>query len=186
MVELPTTVIKTRGLLALRGYTVNELFEHEDRYQMFPVKQSGDEEFKSVVWILKEAKVIGVATIKDVLRDMEEAGAQEGMLVGGSRFTSAARKQAKLMRVELVEGNYSSFDLFQHELVPKHVIASDDEVKMVLDYYAIKKPQLPRIMKDDPAAKVLGAKAGQVLRIERESPTAGKTYYYRLVVDGAR
>lgn len=186
MVDLPASVIKTRGLLTLRGYKVDELFEYEDRYVMLPVKETGEGAIKSVVWIFKEAKVVGVAIVKDIARDMEEAQAIEGVLVGGSRFTPAARKFARAAKVELVEGTYSSFDLFQHELVPKHTIVSDEEVHMVLEHYGIKKPQLPRILRDDPAAKVLGAKAGQVIRVERDSPTAGKTYYYRVVVEASR
>jgi DNA-directed RNA polymerase subunit H (RpoH/RPB5) len=186
MVDLPASVIKTRALLTLRGYKVDDLFEYEDRYVMLPAKQMGEEVVKSVVWVFKEAKVVGVAIVKDIARDMEEAQAQEGVLVGGSRFTPAARKFARASRVELVEGTYSSFDLFQHELVPKHTIINDDEIKMVLKHFSIKKPQLPRILRDDPAAKVLGAKAGQVIRIERDSPTAGRTFYYRLVVESSR
>ncbi|MGY5879572.1 MAG: DNA-directed RNA polymerase subunit H [Candidatus Thorarchaeota archaeon] len=83
--------------------------------------------------------------------------------------------------MELVEGGYASFDLFEHELVPKHWIASDEEIDMVLTHYKIDKTQLPRIASDDPAVKVLGALPGQVLRIERESLTSGTSYYYRLV-----
>ncbi|MCK5151611.1 MAG: DNA-directed RNA polymerase subunit H [Candidatus Thorarchaeota archaeon] len=108
------------------------------------------------------------------------------MLVGGSRFTPAAKKQARQTRVELVEGGYSSFELFGHELVPKHIISSIEEVQLVTDHYGIKKTQLPRIAREDPAARVLGAKIGEVVRIERDSPTAGKVYYYRLVVDPGR
>ncbi|MHA2085820.1 MAG: DNA-directed RNA polymerase subunit H [Candidatus Thorarchaeota archaeon] len=88
--------------------------------------------------------------------------------------------------MELVEGGYASFELFGHELVPKHIIATDEEVQLVLGHYGIEKSQLPRIRREDPAARVLGAKISQVIRIERESPTAGKVYYYRLVVDPAR
>ena len=83
----------------------------------------------------------------------------------------------------MVDGGYASFDLFEHELVPTHVIAADDEVQLVLDHYGIEKNQLPRIFRDDPAVKVLGARPGQVIRIERESPTAGKSFYYRLVIN---
>ncbi|MFW9767203.1 MAG: DNA-directed RNA polymerase subunit H [Candidatus Thorarchaeota archaeon] len=82
-------------------------------------------------------------------------------------------------------GNYASFDLFQHELVPQHIIALDEEVQLVLEHYGIKKSQLPRIFRDDPAVKVLGARPGQVIRVQRESPTAGKVFYYRLVVDSS-
>ncbi|MCK4279554.1 MAG: DNA-directed RNA polymerase subunit H [Candidatus Thorarchaeota archaeon] len=105
------------------------------------------------------------------------------MLVGGTRYTPAAKKHARASRVELVEGGYASFDLFGHELVPQHIIAEDSEVQLVLDHYGMKKSQLPRILRDDPAARVLGAKVGQIVRIERASPTAGPIYYYRLVVD---
>ncbi|MGY5860168.1 MAG: DNA-directed RNA polymerase subunit H [Candidatus Thorarchaeota archaeon] len=83
--------------------------------------------------------------------------------------------------MELVEGGYASFDLFEHELVPKHWIASDEEIELVTSHYKINKTQLPRIAFDDPAVKVLGAIRGQVLRIERESLTSGSAYYYRLV-----
>ncbi|MHA1938752.1 MAG: DNA-directed RNA polymerase subunit RpoH/Rpb5 C-terminal domain-containing protein, partial [Candidatus Thorarchaeota archaeon] len=61
-------------------------------------------------------------------------------------------------------------------------IADEDEVTLVLEYYGIARDQIPRILRDDPAAKVLGAKPGQVVRIQRESDTAGAVYYYRLVV----
>ncbi|MFW9964235.1 MAG: DNA-directed RNA polymerase subunit H [Candidatus Sifarchaeia archaeon] len=88
-----------------------------------------------------------------------------------------------MSRVELVDGGYASFDLFEHELVPTHIIASNDEIKLVLDHYGIQKNQLPRIYRDDPAVKVLGARPGQVIRVERDSPTAGQSFYYRLVVD---
>ncbi|MHA1948549.1 MAG: DNA-directed RNA polymerase subunit H [Candidatus Thorarchaeota archaeon] len=83
-------------------------------------------------------------------------------------------------------GNYASFDLFEHELVPPHIIASADEIKLVLEHYGIEKNQLPRIYRDDPAVRVLGARPGQIVRIKRESPTAGQTYYYRLVIDTSR
>ncbi len=153
---------------------------------MFPSREVKGITVRKIVWIYKEPKVIGVALIRDLNRAMEENECQEGMLVGGSRFTPAAKKLARKSRVELVEGGYASFELFGHEIVPKHVIASDDEVNMVMEHYGITKTQLPRIARMDPAARVLGAKIGQVIRIERDSPTSGKTYYYRLVMEPGR
>ncbi len=186
MVELPDIVIKTRSLLTLRGFKVSELLEYENRYMMLPEREHRGTTVKKVVWIYKIPKVVGVALVRDLVREMEEQNAQEGMLVGGSRFTPAAKKQARQARVELVEGGYSSFELFGHELVPNHIIASIEEVQLVTDHYGIKKTQLPRIAREDPAARVLGAKIGEVVRIERDSPTAGKVYYYRLVVEPGR
>jgi DNA-directed RNA polymerase subunit H (RpoH/RPB5) len=182
--EIPAIVFKTRSLLALRGFGTEELLEYEDHYVMLPSRETEKGLVKYVVWILKEEKVVGVAIVRDLAKEMEESESQRGMLVGGSRFTPAATKFAKAAKIELVEGHYSSFDLFEHELVPTHVIAEESEIQLVLEHYDIKKTQLPRIFSSDPAARVLGARPGQVLRIERISPTAGKTYYYRFVVDG--
>jgi hypothetical protein len=106
MIEFPSNVIKTRSLLNLRAYAVEELLEYESRFEMHPVKESEGMTVKSVVWILKEPRVVGIAIVKDVVKRMEEAQAQEGILVGGSRFTPAAKKHALETRVELVLGNY--------------------------------------------------------------------------------
>lgn len=181
--EIPAIVIKTRSLLALRGFTATELLEYENRYTMHPSRESEDVLSKYVVWILKEQQVVGVAIVRELVKEMEETESQRGMLVGGDRFTPAAKKYAKIARVELVEGHYASFDLFDHEMVPTHVIAEESEIQLVLEHYGIAKTHLPRIQSSDPAARVLGARPGQVVRVERLSPTAGIAFYYRLVID---
>lgn len=183
IIEIPIVVLKTRSLLALRGFTANELLEYDDRFVMHPSRDAEDTTLKYTVWILKEEKVVGIALVRDLVKEMEENGSQRGMLVGGARFTPASKKYSKVSRVELVAGHYASFDLFGHEMVPDHVIAEDTEVQMILDHYGINKTHLPRIQVRDPAARVLGARPGQIIRVERESPTAGKTFYYRLVID---
>jgi DNA-directed RNA polymerase subunit H len=183
MIQLPSAVIRTRGLLNLRSFSVDEVLEYDDKYVMYPTRDVQGPIQKYVVWILKEPKVVGVAYVKDLAREMEETDSQRGMLVGGLRFTPAAKKMALISRVELVDGGYASFDLFEHELVPTHIIAPEEEIQLVLDHYGIEKNQLPRIFRDDPAVKVLGARPGQIIRIERDSPTAGRTFYYRLVVN---
>jgi DNA-directed RNA polymerase subunit H (RpoH/RPB5) len=183
IIEIPSVVLKTRALLALRGFTTGELLEYENRFKMIPTRDSEDVTLMYTVWVLKEEKVVGVAIVRDLVKEMEENGSQRGMLVGGARFTPASKKFAKVSQVELVEGHYASFDLFDHEMVPAHIIAEDSEVQMVLDHYGINKTHLPRIQVRDPAARVLGARPGQVIRVERDSPTAGRTYYYRLVID---
>jgi DNA-directed RNA polymerase subunit H (RpoH/RPB5) len=183
LIEIPQIVLKTRALLTLRSYSTDELLEYEDRFVLHPVRGEDDERILSVVWIYKEPRVIGVAVIRELLKAIEEANAHEGALVGGSRITPAAKKLALQSRVELVMAGYAAFDLFGHELVPPHIIAEEDEVDLVLSHFGITRSQLPRIRRTDSAAKVLGAKAGQVIRIERESQTAGSAYYYRLVTD---
>ncbi len=71
-----------------------------------------------------------------------------------------------------------------HRLVPKHTKMSEKAVKELLDKYNIVKSQLPKILSSDSVIKLLGAKTGDVIKIERPSPTKGIAEYYRVVTDG--
>lgn len=66
-------------------------------------------------------------------------------------------------------------------MVPEHVILGDSEKKELLERLRISSSNLPKIIINDPVAKVIGAKEGDVLRIERKSATAGTATYYRVV-----
>ena len=75
------------------------------------------------------------------------------------------------------------FNVMENYLVPRHSIMPEEEVDGLLEKYGIRRAQLPKILMADPCAKALGAKPGDVVIIERESPTAGLSVYYRLVVE---
>jgi DNA-directed RNA polymerase subunit H len=59
---------------------------------------------------------------------------------------------------------------------------SEEEVSALLTTYNITTEQLPKVFHDDPAVKVIGAEADDVIRIIRTSHTAGRAESYRLVV----
>lgn len=71
----------------------------------------------------------------------------------------------------------------KHVLVPKHTKLSEREKKQLLEKYNITVKQLPRISKKDPAIQHLDVKPGDVIKIHRESKTAGKTEFYRSVAN---
>lgn len=73
-------------------------------------------------------------------------------------------------------------NILKHELVPEHVILSEEEKRELLEKYNISEKQLPKILAKDPAVKAIGAKPGDVIKIIRKSPVAGKSVYYRIVV----
>jgi DNA-directed RNA polymerase subunit H len=74
-------------------------------------------------------------------------------------------------------------DILKHELVPDHTILSKSEAKKIIKEINIRPEQLPKIRKDDPVVKVIGAKPGDIIKITRNSATAGKFIIYRLVLE---
>jgi DNA-directed RNA polymerase subunit H len=77
----------------------------------------------------------------------------------------------------------SEFDVLTHQLVPKHEVLSEKEIEGVLNDFKLTIDQLPKILITDPTVKRISGKPGDVIKITRESPTAGESTFYRLVVD---
>ncbi|MEF8907228.1 MAG: DNA-directed RNA polymerase subunit H [Haloarculaceae archaeon] len=74
-------------------------------------------------------------------------------------------------------------DVSQHELVPDHTVLDEGALEDVLEEYNIKKTDLPKIKRTDPALQDVDAGVGDVVRIERNSRTTDTAVVYRLVVE---
>ena len=70
-----------------------------------------------------------------------------------------------------------------HVLVPKHEIMTKAEAEAVMERYHCKPTEMPLIYVTDPAIVKLGVKPGDLIRITRNSSTAGESIYYRYVVE---
>ncbi len=79
--------------------------------------------------------------------------------------------------------NMKEFSLISHDMVPQHIILPDNEVTKVLKEYDVDKEQLPKIKITDPVSMEIGAEVGDVVKVIRESPTAGEAVIYRLVIE---
>ncbi|WGI17274.1 DNA-directed RNA polymerase subunit H [Methanonatronarchaeum sp. AMET-Sl] len=75
------------------------------------------------------------------------------------------------------------YNVMDHSLVPKHEIVPEEEAQEILEKHDIEAKNLPKVLKSDPVVKEIGAKSGDILKVTRDSPTAGKSVLYRLVVD---
>jgi DNA-directed RNA polymerase subunit H len=76
-----------------------------------------------------------------------------------------------------------AMDVRDHRAVPEHRKMDEEEVEDLLEKYEAEKEDLPKIERTDAALKQMDAEEGDVIEITRDSPTAGKTNYYRVVVD---
>ena len=75
------------------------------------------------------------------------------------------------------------YDARNHRLVPKHEKMDEEEVEKLLEEYKISKEDLPKIERTDAPLKSMDIEVGDVIKITRESPTAGESEYYRVVVE---
>jgi DNA-directed RNA polymerase subunit H len=79
--------------------------------------------------------------------------------------------------------------ILQHHLVPEHQIVKKEEEEEILRKIKASKDELPKIRKSDPVIRVLEAaygtiEEGRLIRVLRESETAGISVAYRVVVRG--
>ena len=91
--------------------------------------------------------------------------------------TSIARReldQLQPCRIEIFSQDELVVNITEHNLVPKHILLSQEQKIELLKKYRVKEFQLPRISVEDPIAKYFGVKKGQILKIIRASETAGK------------
>jgi DNA-directed RNA polymerase subunit H len=172
---------KAKNLLKLRGY---KLKKREELKDIISLLANVPKERKYVLIWCVLARVVGVAYVEKMEKAMKAAEAEKGMMVANTKYTFAAKKKAKKYGIELIPKRFPPFNIFKHGLVPMHEILSAEETKKLLEKYRVKPYQLPQIRTSDTAAIAVGAKPGDVLKITRDSVTAGKCVSYRYVIPG--
>jgi DNA-directed RNA polymerase subunit H (RpoH/RPB5) len=73
------------------------------------------------------------------------------------------------------------FNRTKHRLVPKHVLLTETEKREILTTYDCRDTQIPRMVTTDYVARYFGAKAGDMFKIYRPSPSSGMYITYRVV-----
>jgi DNA-directed RNA polymerase subunit H len=172
---------KAQVLIKLRRYRLVKKDKKEDAVHYIvsiPKKKQ-----KALIWCVPDEGTVGVQAVKNMQKAIEEAGVDTGIIITSGKYTHAAKQRAKKNKIELLPKIFPAFDIFKHKLVPKHEILELEEREQLLAQYKVKPYQLPQIKASDPAVKAIGAKPGDILRIIRESPTAGEHFAYRYVVE---
>jgi DNA-directed RNA polymerase subunit H len=172
---------KAQILIGLRGYKQISKKDYKDG-SSFLVKTA--EGKKLLIYCWPTQGTVGVQAVNQVKKVMKDMNVERGVLVTSGRLTQAAKVHSRRRGIELIPRIFPSFNIFGHVLVPKHEIVPAEEREKLLNQYRVQPYQLPRLKASDPGAKAIGAKPGDVVRILRDSPTAGKYTSYRYVVEG--
>jgi len=128
---------------------------------------------------------IGIRHLKAFAQLLSEKNYYTGIFVSQTAPTTSALKIIPSLLptvMEIFREEDLLVNISKHELVPKHTLLSAEDKRRLLERYRLKETQLPRIRVDDPMAKYLGLRRGQVVKIIRRSETAGRYASYRWAI----
>jgi DNA-directed RNA polymerase subunit H (RpoH/RPB5) len=115
----------------------------------------------------------------------------EVMFISEEELTNHIQKQIDELRMEhktlyIESYTYDKFIIVipKHVGVPKHVIASREEIDQWCEEYGTNRSDLPKILASDPPVVWLGAKPGDIVKIYRYSESAGHAIAMRYVIHG--
>jgi len=149
------------------------------------VAHNDDPTDQMFVFFPEELK-IGIKTIRAYCKRMQEENITRAIIVVQQSMTPSAKQSLQDMAPKYILEQFLESELLinitEHELVPEHVVMTNEEKKELLMKYKLKENQLMRIQASDPVARYYGLKRGQVVKIIRPSETAGRYISYRLVV----
>jgi DNA-directed RNA polymerase subunit H len=173
-----------KRLIERRGYAITKKVEGEKEGIIDIHAKSTKQKIKDtlLIRVILDISTVGVEILRNTIKERDNGNFTHAIIIGGERYTYAARREAKEMDVELLHRRFLSIDLFLHELVPEHDIITDKEIEEVEKAYGIARDLLPKIKAGDPAAKAIGARPGDVIRIVRKSETAGRHVVYRYCI----
>jgi DNA-directed RNA polymerase subunit H len=172
---------KAEVLIHLRGYKDEKHKKNEDGTVAYLAKaKTGN----VMLYCVPGQGTIGIQYVNKLGKLMKDEGIDRALIITSGRYTQAAKVSARKKNIELIPRVFPPFNLFEHAMVPKHEILNDKEREELLKKFKVHTYQLPFIRVSDPAIKAIGAKPGNIVRITRNSPTAGKYDAYRFVVEG--
>lgn len=126
---------------------------------------------------------VGVQTLRDFQEHRASQKIEHAILLALTKYTHYTKKEAQKNNIEIFSIKFPFFDLFQHVLVPTMAFATEEEKADLIEKYSIDLKQLPKILAEDPSAQLLGAKVGDVVKIVRDSATAGAYTTYRYCIE---
>lgn len=179
--------ILTRNSKAKMSFSARPTEQMLTKYTPLPTKAHPEPQEPSIGTIFVEftsEPAIGIKHLRTFAQFLNEKHFYSGIFISGAPVTTSALKQTANLpiTIEVFQEQDLLVNITKHELVPKHILLSPEEKKALLERYRLKETQLPRIRVEDPVAKYLGLRRGNVVKIIRKSETAGRYASYRWAI----
>ena len=170
---------KTKVLIKLRGYKVLKEEEIKNAKSYTLKLKDGK---KAILWAVTTEGTVGVAYVTQLKKAMDDEEIENGIITTIGKYTHTAKSRSKTSGIELIPKIFPAFNIYEHEFVSKHELLTPEEKIQFLEERKLKPYQLPRINATDPAIIAVGGTPGDIVRVIRNSKTAGKYVSHRYVV----
>ena len=170
---------KTKVLIKLRGYKVTKKEEIKNATS-YTIKMK--DKTKAILWAVTTDGTVGVAYVTLLKKAMDDAKVEKGIITTIGKYTHTAKSRSKQHGIELIPKIFPSFNIFDHEFVSKHKLLTNEEKEQFLKDNKVHPFQLPRINASDPSIIAVGGKPGDIVRVIRNSKTAGEFIAFRYVI----
>ncbi|PIN09870.1 RNA polymerase, 25-kDa subunit (common to polymerases I, II and III) [Handroanthus impetiginosus] len=186
-------MLKDRGYLVgdfeiktSRAEFFERLGENMKREDLTIAKALNSNEDDKIYVFFPEEEKVGIKAIKTYTSRMKDDRVHRAIIVVRKNLSPFARtcinEISSKFYLEVFQEAELMINVTQHKLVPKHEVLTTEGKKTLLQRYTVKETQLPRIQVTDPVARYYGMRRGQVVKIIRESETAGQYVTYRYVI----
>lgn len=159
-----------------------------------PMKDTHMFTYDGILIVFSDKTRVSENEFNNITEFAEENGYNNGIVIvtpikSSDSVLSAIRRRAADLEKPLVlvfELRHLQFDISAHRKVPKHRILAKDELNDVLKEFHATSPNLfPKIDSQDPMARWIGARPGDVLEITGLCESSGDNRRYRLCVESA-
>jgi len=136
---------------------------------------------------ITDKKKLGVETIEDFIRGLDEKKARNGIIITSKPLTTESKKKIQNLltyNIYTFTEDEMSYDPTEHYLTPEHVALSADEQREFLMKNDLNIDQLPIILNTDMISRYYGFKTGQIIKINRINlydTIVQNSVYYRAV-----
>jgi len=184
-----TQMMSDRGYFVTSDFRDMRFEEFEERFKdkdarqgmSMPYMKRENEQQKVYVFFSQTTAKFGKEDLKLKLNQMTDTGATSGIIILQGESNVNVADYEKEYKLEFFKEEELLVNITEHELVPQHLLITEEEKKELLKRYKLKEQQLPKILVTDPVARYYGLSRGDVVKIIRESETAGKYITYRYV-----
>jgi len=171
-----------RDMFEYRKYVLIESHSILTKYEDILLYKTNNNNNNNNIVCIKFVDVdkINVDNIRIFIAFLDKNDIQHGVIVCKNEPSIQVMKEIMTLSItfEIFHANQLNINISKHSLVPKHILLTYEEAEQLKTEFGVGFAQFPKIKYNDAMARYIGAKVGDVIKIEKENVYV----HYRYVI----